>query len=510
MDISFIRPPAYSVGIMGAQQVPFLGIAYIAAAAKQAGHNVDVIDMCGEDIDRSEIVHDKFVSHGMPFPGLKQRLKYNNIIGFSFSFSQDWVFNRELVQHVRALSPGSLLIAGGEQISSIPHYCLEDCPELDICVIGEGEEILGQLLGAVESGESWSTVKGLVYRDRKENEIKETPRAKRIEDIDSLPLPAWELIPLENYLSRQYNYHIERGRTIPMLASRGCPYKCTFCSNTNMWGSSRKIRNPKLVVDEMESCIKKYNVNNFVFSDLTAVVKKQEIVDLCNEITNRKLDITIQLPTLRTEGLDFDVLKLMYDAGCREVDFAIESGALNVLKSIKKGNNPGNITSLIRRGLNTKINFSINIVLGLPEEEFNDFLKTYLLTMKLALIGLQEVNAFPFIPYPGSELFYQFKEEKKLLLSDKFFLDLYGYADLSKAISWSNKFSPGTLRFLRFFLLFSFYSLMLLSHPKRIIKLIENFVRGKSTTKLEGVLKRILKSLSVHFYTKRKYAKKDI
>ncbi|HCJ66265.1 MAG TPA: hypothetical protein DHV62_02790 [Elusimicrobia bacterium] len=484
---------------MGAQRVPYLGITYIAAGARKAGYAVDIIDMCGEDIDHTEIVHGKYVAYGMPFSAIDKRLKPSEVIGFSCSFSQDWVFNRELIQYVHKLSPETIFVAGGEHISALPEYCLKDCPELDICVVGEGDSVFIRLLKVLEKRENLSEVPSIVYRDSSKNIFCRTPRAPRIKDIDKLSLPAWDLIPIENYLSRSLNYHINRGRTIPMLATRGCPYKCSFCSNINMWGAPWIARNPKLVVDEMEYYINRHRADNFVFSDLTAVINKESIVSLCNEILNRKINITWQLPTLRTEIIDYGVLKLMYQAGCRELDFAIESGSVKVLKSVNKKNNPEKISLLIKNGIDIGMNLSTNIVLGLPQERFKDFLKSYWLIMKLALIGLQEVNAFPFIPYPGSKLFEEFLMNNKIKLNDNYFFNLFGYADLSQSISWSEKFGPKTLNFLRLFLLSSFYILMFVSHPKRIIQLIINGFRGVTTTKLEGVLKRIFINARVYF-----------
>lgn len=503
MKITLIKPPSYSVGLMGAQLVPFLGIAYIGASAIKSGHNLDIIDMCAEDIDRTEIIHGNYVAYGMLFSDLKKRLKHSEVIGFTCMFSQDWVFNRELIQYVHKLYPDSVFVAGGEHITAVPEYCLEDCSSLDICVIGEGEDVFVQLLDVLEKKGDLSDVPGLVYRNHKEGKYQRTSRANRIKDIDNISMPAWDLIPLENYLSRNLNYHIKRGRTIPMLATRGCPYNCTFCSNSNMWGAPWLVRNPKLVVDEMEYYISRYNANNFVFSDLTAVVTRESIVNLCNEILNRKINVTWQLPTLRTEAVDYNVLKLMYEAGCRELDFAIESGSKRVLKSVNKRNDPKRIALLIKYGLKIGMNLSTNIVVGLPEEGFKEFLKTYWLILKLAFFGLQEINVFPFIPYPGSKLFKEFLENKKIKLSDEYFFGLFGYADLSKAISWSEKFSPKVLSSMRLFLLVNFYCLMFVSHPKRILKLIINTLTGISTTKLEGVLARVLKNIKVYLWKKK-------
>lgn len=502
MNVTLIRPPAYSTGLMGAQRVPFLGVAYIGAVAKKAGHTVDIVDMCGEDVTHTEIIRGKYVAYGMPLSALDARLNPSEVFGFTCTFSQDWVFHRELIQYVRKLYPNSIFVAGGEHISAVSEYCLEDCPELDICIVGEGEEAFIQLLNTLEKGGDWSEVPSLVYSDPDGKGCHRTPRANRIKNIDDIPWPAWDLIPIENYLSEGLNYHIKRGRTIPMLASRGCPHKCTFCSNQNMWTRHWIARNPSSVVDEMEHYIKIYSANNFVFSDLTAVVHREGIIDFCNEILRRKLEITWQLPTARSEAMDRTILELMHQAGCRELDFAIESGSVEVLKSVNKGNNPEKIASLIKCGLDVGMNLCVNIVLGLPREGLREFLKTYWLMMRLAFVGLQEINVFPFVPYPGSMLFEEFLKKGRIKLNDEYFLSLFGYADLSQAVSWSEAFSPKALRFLRLFLMFSFYTVMLITHPWRIVRLIVNAVQGVSTTKLEGVLGRVFKNVKVYFFRK--------
>lgn len=478
---------------MGAQLVPFLGIAYVAAAAREAGHNVDVIDMCGEDVAHTEIVRDKFVSYGMAFSNLDKRLRPSKVIGFTCTFSQDWVFNKELIRYVSKISAGSILIAGGEHITALPEYCLQDCPELDLCVAGEGEEVFVKLLDAVENEREFSGISGLAYRCRQKGLYSRTARANRIKEIDGIALPAWDLTPMENYLSRGMNYHVRRGRTIPLLATRGCPYKCTFCSNSNMWGSPWIAREPQAVAEEMRGYVERYKAKNFVFSDLSAVVSKEPIIKLCNEIIRRNIPVTWQLPTLRTEVVDRSILELMYRAGCRELDFAIESGSQEVLGSVHKGNNPKKISSLIKESIDVGMNLTVNIILGLPGEKLKDFLKTYRLVIKLAFIGLHELNVFPFVPYPGSKLFEEFLSKKKIQLNDDYFFSLFAYADLGKAASWSENFGPRSLRLMRWMLLFTFYGIIFISHPKRIFLLFRNIWRDNPATKLEGVLSRVIR-----------------
>lgn len=507
MKVTLIRPPAYSSrGFMGAQLVPYLGIVYLGAALRAAGHDVDIVDMCGEDISRAEVVRGSFIQHGMPIAALRSRLKPSDVFGFTCMFSQDWPFHRDLMIQVREWYPGCVFFAGGEHVSALPDYCLKDCPALDVCVVGEGEDVAVQLLKGLKEKRTLADVAGLVIRRPREEAVQQTPRAPRIKDVDAIPWPAWDLVPLENYLSRGYNYHIRRGRTIPILATRGCPYRCTFCSNVHMWGSPWVPRSVKDIVDEMECYIKKYRVDNFVFSDLTAVIRKENIIDLCEEIIRRKINVTWQLPTLRTEAVDRDVLERMRRAGCRDLDFAMESGSREVLKSVRKKNDPEKIFRLIQDGLAAGMNLSTNIIIGLPREGWKDFFQTFGMASRLAVKGLQELNVFPFIPYPGSELFDDFLRQKKLILSDDYFLNLFGYADLSKAVSWSAHFSPRTLSLMRFLLLSHFYGLMLLTHPRRAWRLVSNAFQGKTTTKLEGVVARILRNIKISFQKEHRHA----
>jgi len=275
-----------------------------------------------------------------------------------------------------------------------------------------------------------------------------------------------------------------------------------------MWGCPWVPRNARDIVDEMEHYIKEYRADNFVFSDLTAVIKKENIIGLCEEIIQRKIRVTWQLPTLRTEAVDRSVLERMREAGCRDLDFAMESGSRGVLESVRKKNDPEKIFRLIQDGLDAGMNLSTNIIIGLPREGWQDFFQTFRMVSRMAVRGLQELNVFPFIPYPGSELFNDFLRRKKLILSDDYFLNLFGYADLSKAVSWSDRFSPRTLSVMRFVLLSHFYSLMLLTHPRRAWRLVCNALQGRTTTKLEGVLARILRNIKISFRKEHEHAER--
>src|SRR5262249_6972104 len=156
---------------------------------------------------------------------------------------------------------------------------------------------------------------------------------KRIRNVDDLPLPAWDGFPMEEYLSTRNGNGVYRGRAMGILATRGCPYKCTFCSNPSMYGNLWMPRSPAKVLDEIELYIKKYNAQNIDFYDLTFVLRKSWILEFCREIERRGLVFTWQLPTgTRSEVIDREVSEALYRTGCRNITYAPESGSPETLK----------------------------------------------------------------------------------------------------------------------------------------------------------------------------------
>ena len=152
------------------------------------------------------------------------------MIGVAFGFSFEWPACRDLVAAIRDRFPDKLLIGGGEHITALPEQSLLES-ELDICVLGEGEETLVAIAAAHLAGDlAPESIDGIAYKGAN-RQVVINPRRGRRRDIDQIPWPAWDLMPIENYLERGYGFGVNRGRSLPVMASRGCPYQCTFCSN---------------------------------------------------------------------------------------------------------------------------------------------------------------------------------------------------------------------------------------------------------------------------------------
>ena len=160
---------------------------------------------------------------------------------------------------------------------------------------------------------------------------------QRIKDINNIPLPAWDLFPIDNYLKYEFGSGVNRGRSIPMLSSRGCPFQCTFCSSPEMWTTRYYARDPQLVADEIEYYQKRYDITNVNFNDLTAVLTKKWIIEFCNVILDRKIDFSWQLPSgTRSEAVDFEAAKLLINQAVEIFGYAPESGSPEILTTIKK------------------------------------------------------------------------------------------------------------------------------------------------------------------------------
>src|SRR5262249_7249146 len=195
---------------------------------------------------------------------------------------------------------------------------LDDPAGVACCVLGGGEATMLALLARLRDGGRVDDLHGIAARDGLS-----TGLSPRTTDVDALPWPAWECFPVERYMECADNHGVNRGRSMPMLATRGCPYRCTFCSSPDMWTTKYVTRSPRAVVDEIRAYVERYRVNNVSFCDLTAIVKRDWIVEFCRILREQRVDITWQLPTgTRTEVMDAEVVRLLHETGCRNITYA--------------------------------------------------------------------------------------------------------------------------------------------------------------------------------------------
>jgi len=498
MLISLVRPPILvPANHPIVQFTPPLGIAYLAGSLRSRGFQVNVVDGLGEALDERHPADNNCYLYGLHPDAVVARIPSQaKIIGISAAFSFEWPTCRDLIRRIRKQFPDALLVGGGEHITALPELSLQES-ELDVCVLGEGEEVLTSLVRSTMQGDDLAGMLGICYKTP-QGEIRRNGSYGRIRKLDDIPLPAWDLIPIEEYLNRGMGFGVHRGRSMPVLASRGCPFQCTFCSSPQMWTTRWVPRNPDLLLDELEDYQKRYQITNFDFYDLTAIVKKSWVVEFCRKIKQRNLQFTWQLPSgTRTEAIDQEVAELLYASGCRNLSYSPESGSLSVLKRIKKKIDPENLLSSIRSCVKTELNVKVNLIIGFPGETYKEIFETMRFVVRLAWAGAHDLSIWVFSPYPGSEIFANLSAAGILKMDDAYYDDLRSYADSSRTKSFTENVPSHILKLLRKVGTVMFYVAAWCFRPWRPFVMLHNVVKGTHESRSELALSTILKRFTM-------------
>lgn len=292
LSIALVRPAIlYSAKTYSAPVIPPLGLTYIAGVLEKANYQTQVVDGLGADIDRFTLSKcGRFKMQGAPHNEVIGRISPNtDIVGVSAMYSQEWPHIKSFIKELRQKFPKAKIIMGGEHATALPEYSLRDCPEIDYIISGEGEFPFLELVHSIRHEGNVETVPNLHYLDQ--GRYLTTELDSRVKNLDIIPWPAWHLIDLKAYFKPNFTMGVSKGRNIPLIASRGCPYRCTFCSNEYMWTTKYYMRSPQDVVDEIEFYKKEYNVESIDFTDLTAIVKKEWVMEFSSEIKKRNLDL---------------------------------------------------------------------------------------------------------------------------------------------------------------------------------------------------------------------------
>jgi anaerobic magnesium-protoporphyrin IX monomethyl ester cyclase len=487
MKICLIRPPIVlpASNIMTTYTPP-IGLAYVAGSLREAGFELCFIDALGEAMDARHPWKNETFIHGLSPEQIVSKIPEDvGMIGVHAGFSFDWPLCRTLINLIHERFPHVVLVGGGEHVNAMPEESLNESP-LNLIVSGEGEETAVEIAKTIQNGDEISeSITGIVFRNKEGKLIKTPPRA-RLVDIDNIAPPAWDITPIHDYLDRGFGFGVSRGRSMPIIASRGCPYQCTFCSSPFMWTTRWVIRDPDLLLDEMEKFMSQYGATNFDFYDLTFVIKKQWVIDFCRKLEERGLKITWQLPGgTRSESIDGEVAYWLYRSGCRNMTYTPESGSPTVLKRIKKKVNPESMVESIGGAIKEGINVKVNLIFGFPEDTLKETLESFKFIVNLAIAGAHDLSIWGFAPYPGTELFDQLLAKGRVKVDDEFYDRLRTYGDASNTTSYCENFSDTTLKILRYLGRILFYSVSWLYRPIRPFVIVRNLIIGTHESRME-------------------------
>lgn len=362
---------------------PPIGLAYLAAALRQDGHDVEILDLNVRTLGEQQLRE-------------KMSARSYSLFGISFMTNQFGEASR-LAQLLKSVSAGSPIIAGGPHASAIPERTLEEMPEVDAVCVGEGERTMCEYAAALLNGNSLSEISGLVFRDGSGSIVRNPPRPL-IAEIDRLPFPAWDLLDLAKYTV----YAPRKGhqlRTFALLSSRGCPNYCIFCDSHTVFGRKFRGRSAENIFGEIMMLHGRYGMTQFDFVDDLITVKKDRVLHLCDLLRNSAIRFR-WMANARVNTVDREMLQAMRDAGCVRIDLGVESGDPAVRRICKKAVTTRQIINAHRDAHASGISTGTFLMVGNLGESFASIRMTARLMKDLA----EDTNIAIACPYPGTEL----------------------------------------------------------------------------------------------------------
>jgi radical SAM superfamily enzyme YgiQ (UPF0313 family) len=499
LSIVLVRPAAVLplAAANASYELPPLGVAYVAASLKRAGHRVRIVDAFGEAPEQVITHAEGYTTKGLTAEQIVGRLPADvDLIGVACMFSSSWLYCRRVIAVLAAAFPGVPIITGGEHPTADYARLLRRVPEVLCCVLGEGEETAVDVAAHLSRGLPLDDVPGLALRDAR-GEVVTTPERRRIVEIDAIPAPDWDSVPLANYLDTNLSHDAFFSRTMPMLASRGCPYQCTFCSSPQMFGTKWVARKPEHVVAEMRHYVETYGAGYFEFHDLTTIVRRDWVLEFCRLLTEARLNVQWSMPSgTRSEALDAEVLAAMKRSGCRAFGYAAESGSVEELRRIKKKVDLGRMLASMRQAAKLGLVTRCHLLFGLPDQTFGDVLRSIAFATRVAWVGAHDVGCYAFSPHPGSALYHRLVAEGRIDTNAEDYdrvlaQNVCTNYDLQR--SWSEHLPAWSIGWLCVGTMMYFYALQFLFRPQRLLALARSLLRNEKHTYLEGFLLRKLR-----------------
>ncbi|MFC1581037.1 B12-binding domain-containing radical SAM protein [Thermodesulfobacteriota bacterium] len=355
---------------------PHIGLGYISEALAIKGFCYDICDMLFGYSDRQ----------------LVQKIKSfePDLIGFN-AYTYNYLKTYEFIRRIKSYFPNIPFILGGPHVTTYGAQVPEELDEVDYSVMREGEDTILELC----KGKNFEQIKGLIYR--KNGEIVKNPGREFNADLDSLHFPTYEKFELKRYIPE-----------IPILSSRGCPYKCTFCQVDEVAGIKFRERDLENIFTELSYWYEK-GYRRFNFMDDNFTLKPQRVYQLCDMIDSGNFNsLFMRCAGVRCDKVNKDLLKRMKDVGFRTVSFGVEGGNDKVLKSLRKGEKISTIDKTIKIACDLGFDVNLFFLIGAPLETKKDVHDSFNLALKYPVF---RVNFYNIIPYPKTEI-YEWIEKK--------------------------------------------------------------------------------------------------
>ena len=374
--IALVTPPLLE-GLGHHPLFPPLGLAYMAAVLEQNDFEVKILDcpVCEINYEKLKAELESYqptiVGIGSMTPTIEAALKS--------------------ARTAKEACPDAKVLMGGPHATFADKQILAEEKAVDIIVRGEGEETLLELAKQPSSMQKIGDVKGITFR--KDDSIIQTATRPFIQNLDALPRPAYKYLPIEKYW-------IAGKKLLPIITSRGCPFQCSFCVASKMFGAGFRARSPKNVLDELEWLRDEYGAEGVAFQDDTLTCDRNRVVEICDGIIERKINLPWGCGT-RADVVTKEILYKMAKAHCNETMFGVESGCQRIRTALKKGVTNEQCWNAIKWAKEAGMFVTVSVLLGYPGETKETLQESLEFVRKLEPDDVWLCHA---TPYPGTAL----------------------------------------------------------------------------------------------------------
>jgi len=335
-------------------------LGYLAAVLEQAGYSVAVVDMDAQGIRGTEL--EQMVRDRPP-----------RVVGIT-TMATSYKNGLRIAQIIKNTCPMTKVVMGGPQVTFLIKETLA-CPAVDIVVRHEGEETLLELMRHFNGdGPSLESIRGIAFRDG--GHICQTELRPLVADLDNLPFPARHLFDMGRY-------------NIPgtLLTARGCPSRCIFCVAPALYPDlSYRMHSPQRVVEEIECLVTEYKLNAFIIVDDTFTLQPKRAIEICDLIINRGLNVKWGCEA-RINTMTPELARKLFEAGCIEVQYGVETGDPEIMQRIRKGIELEQVEEVVRYSLATGMNVVCSFIIGHPWDTRDTVQRTLDFGLKLSKLG---------------------------------------------------------------------------------------------------------------------------
>ncbi|MEA3486295.1 MAG: radical SAM protein [Thermodesulfobacteriota bacterium] len=387
-----------------------VGLAYMAAVLREKNYEVRILDSVAEGYDEPEVeVEPEIFRYGMSNENIVKRIE---------DFGPDLVCigcpqlvrlpeALKVVSLSKGVSPKVPVVMGGGSVSALGADLFKLTEEVDFVVCGEGEERLCDLIKALQSpAPNLSAVDGLIYR--KDKAIVVNPAVKVVRNLDALPLPAYDLLPMEIYFEKNHNpsVHSSAQKTCTIITSRGCPHTCYYCPVHRVFGPGGprfRMRSIESILTELDFLVSRYAIQEVQFEDANFNASIPRTITLSRAIGERFPNLRWTTPHgNQISTLTPEVLRAMAEGGCYSLHLAIESGNQGFLEQRKNSIQLSDVETLLKRVREMGFLLSTFFMIGFPEETREDIATTVNYAESL---DLDDVHFFIAVPFQGTEMY---------------------------------------------------------------------------------------------------------